>query len=197
MSSMLDGMLRICFLLKVRVLNFWSLVRIFFLRLYIYFKQPRKTYNTLLNFKQSVWSDIREMPIYYWQEIVEKGDLLNLYKPNKKGFATVRLHYIWIDLQQQHMDEFGVDPMLRARIRAIKKIIQLNIKYVETRDNSILNLIAIEEAKLDQTMTGHSIRFYKLLDLVSTHKGFRIDPKQFTVVEWYHALNNMSNGESN
>lgn len=200
MSSMLHGILKICSRLKERVLNAVSIVKIFYLKIYVYLRTPRKGFNTLLNFKQSVYTDIKKMPVLYWNELVETGDLTCLYKRKngqKLGLYTSRLNDIWLDLQQQHMDEFGIDPMLRARVRAMKKLIDLNIKFVESRDRSLLNLINIEEHKLEETLSGHSVKFYKLLDLVSTHKGYRIDPEVMTVIEWYHALKNMSNGEGN
>lgn len=197
---MLDGLFKICSLLKRKSLNVLSSIKIAYLNLYVYLKSPRKSFNTLLNFKQNVYSDIRKMPILYWNELVETGDLTCLYKRKegeKKGFYTSRLHAIWLDMQQQHMDEFGIDPILSARIKAMRKLLQLNIKFIETKDRSLLNLINIEENKLDETMTGHSIKFYKMVDLVSTHKGYRIDPEVMTVIEWYYALKNMSNGQGN
>lgn len=180
---------------KIWFSNLLSNVRIFLLRVYIFFKAPKRSINTL--FTKNLWTSIREMPIYYWQEIIETGDLIHLYKPKRKGLYTSRLMWVWDDLQQQHLDEFGIDPTLRARIKAMKKLVDLNIKFIETRDRSLLNLINIEEHKLEQTIKSHSVRFYKVLDAVSTYKGFRVDPKKTTVIEWYHALNNMSNGEGN
>mgnify|MGYP003671998552 FL=1 len=92
------------------------------------------------------------------------------------------------------MNEFGVDGLVVQRMRYIKNIIQLNIKFVNTRDRSLLNLIKVEEAKLKASESTFKYRFYKVLDAVTTAKKFRVDPKEFTVIEWYHALKNMSNG---
>jgi hypothetical protein len=87
---------------------------------------------------------------------------------------------------------------LLNRVKTMKKIIKLNIKFYETRDRSILNLIAVEESRLKESQNVVSAKFYKLLIIVSSHIGFRIDPKQFTVIEWFHALKNMaaSNGKA-
>ena len=142
-----------------------------------------------------LWLSIEEMPIWSWNRIIETGDLTYLFKDRtEETRSSNRLNSVWLDLQQQHMNEFGVDGLVVQRMRYIKNIIQLNIKFVNTRDRSLLNLIKVEEAKLKASESTFKYRFYKVLDAVTTSKKFRVDPKEFTVIEWYHALKNMSNG---
>ena len=138
------------------------------------------------------WISIEEMPVWNWTKIFETGDLKYLFKQEKEVKESHFLRDLWIDLQQQHMNEFGVDTAMIARIKTMRKLINLNIKFYETRDRSLLNIIRIEEAKLNANSAEVNLRFYKVLDFVSSHKGFRINPKEFTVIEWYHALKNMA-----
>lgn len=161
----------------------------------VFFRKKNKVVNEM--YYDQLWTTIEEMPIWSWNKIVEEGDLTYLFKDrNQDSKYSVRLDSVWLDLQQQHMNEFGVDALVVQRMRYIKNIIQLNIKYVNTRDRSILNLIKIEEQKLKSSESTFEYRFYKVLDAVTTAKGFRVDPKEFTVIEWYHALKNMSNGNN-
>jgi len=157
------------------------------------FSRNEETRNEL--FYSKIWTSIEDMPIWNWNKIIETGDLQYLYKEKNEGL-TERLFEVWNDLQDQHMQEFGVDDMLRIRLKTMKKIIKLNDKYIQTGDRSVLNLISVEEQRLEESKTKFDIRFYKVLDVVSNHKGFDVDPKTFTVIKWYHALNNMSNGKT-
>jgi len=172
---------------KISFLNKWK----FKLKMLLFFKRRRTYKNTL--YKNTVWTSIEDMPIWNWNKIVESGDLLYLYiDQNIKGFYSERLSDIWLDLQEQHLTEFGIDNMLRLRIKRIKRLIQLNIQYVKTRDRNLLNFIGILEAELKASEEQFQMRFRKVVDIVSTQKGFRLDIKEITVIEWYHALKNLT-----
>lgn len=161
------------------------------------FSRSKKQEKQNVLYYEQLWTTIEEMPIWNWNKVIETGDLTYLFKNRtEKTKYSNRLNGVWLDLQQQHMTEFGIDDMVMARMRYIRNIINLNIKFVQTRDRSLLNLINIEEQKLKESEGSYNVRFYKVLDAVTNAKGFRIDPKEFTVIEWYHALKNMSNGEA-
>ena len=159
------------------------------------FKSQKEELENKMYYDQ-LWTSIETMPIWNWNKVIETGDLTFLFKDYENALTSERLKGVWMDLQQQHMTEFGVDQLVVQRMRYIKNIIQLNIKFVNTRDRSLLNLIKVEEAKLKASESTYTYRFYKVLDAVTTTKGFRVDPKEFTVIEWYHALKNMSNGNN-
>lgn len=137
------------------------------------------------------WVSIEDMPIWNWNKICEEGSLIYLFKNPKDQKADKTCQFIWEELQQQHMNEFGVDDALLVRLKTMRKVIGLNIKFYETKDRSLLNLISIENSRIENMGSGIKSRFYKVLDYVSSYKGFQIDPKKFTVIEWYHALKNM------
>lgn len=143
-------------------------------------------------YRNLIWTDLDELPIWNWNKIAETGDLLYLLKNQNKRKPVKGLVEAWESLQQQYLDEFGVDMNLLNRIKTMKKIIKLNVKFYETRDRSLLNLIAVEENRLKESQNVVSVKFTRLLIIVSSHMGFRIDPKQFTVIEWFHALKNMA-----
>lgn len=161
------------------------------IKMVVFFKRRRTYQNSL--YIDTIWNSIEEMPIWNWNKIIESGDLTYMYiDQNIKGFYSKRLMDTWMDLQEQHIREFGIDDLLRIRMKKMTKLIKLNIRYVQTRDRSLLNLIEIAEADLNATETHFDMRFHKVLDIVSTSKGFRINPKEYTVIEWYHALKNMA-----
>lgn len=139
-----------------------------------------------------IWTNIEEMPIWNWNKIIETNDLAPWIFKSSKGEYSERLNDFWLDLQQQHIDEFGIDDMLRRRISLMIKLTKLNLKYAKTKERVLLNFIEIAEMELQQMSKSNNIRFYKVLDVLTTHKKMSIDPKTFPVVQWYHALKNMA-----
>jgi hypothetical protein len=137
----------------------------------------------------NVWTSIKEMPIENWNAILETGDLKHLFKD--KGKVSERLYHVWADLQQQHINEFGKSELLKSRIRTMISLTKLNLKFIETKDRSLLNLIEIREMELENQEQDH-FSFYQVLDNVERYKRCLIDPKQYTVIKWYHSLNNMA-----
>lgn len=138
-----------------------------------------------------LWVSIEDMPIWNWNKIVEEGSLKFLFKKYDKQVISQEVQDVWMDLQQQHVDEFGIDEALNIRMKNMRKVIALNLKFFETRDRSLLNLIAIEELRIEGATSNIKHRFTKVLNHVSKHMGFRINAKDFSVKEWYHALKDM------
>ena len=55
-----------------------------------------------------LWQSIEDMPIYNWIKILETGDLKWLFVKNK-GRVSSRSQEHWMELQQEYLDEFGLD----------------------------------------------------------------------------------------
>ena len=134
------------------------------------------------------------MPIYNWIKICETGDLKHIFKDG--GRVTKKTAEHWLNLQQEYIDEFGLDEEYRHQLKTIKQLTILNSDYVITRDRFLLNLIKIKEGELQQNDKKKAMKFYEIKDYVEKYKGFKIDPKQTTVLEWYYALKNMTNGQA-
>lgn len=145
-------------------------------------------------FKEDVYTSIEDLPIWNWNKIIQESDLTFLYK--KEGTYTDRLVPIWDEIQQQHLDEFGYSDDMKSRERIMLKIIRLNVKFIETRQRVLLNLIKVQLKKLELKDLAGNIKFGKLLTIVSKAMGFPINPKTYTVYEWYHTLNSLGDGSS-
>lgn len=105
------------------------------------------------------------------------------------------LHSEWVALQQQHIDEFGVEDSLKERVRITKKLIALNAKFIRTGDRNILNFIKIEELKLNPSSENH-FSMYKIANMIERNKRMDIDPKKVTVIKWFHALKSLIDGNT-
>ena len=138
-----------------------------------------------------MWENIEDMPIYNWIKILETGDLKWLFKD--KGRVSQKAADHWLVLQQQYIDEFGLDEGYKQQLRLMEKLKNLNLDFVLTRKRSLLNIIKITEIDLELSGNKEVVSFYQILDHVEKYKGFQIDPKKTSVMKWYYSLKNMSN----
>jgi hypothetical protein len=162
-------------------------------------KPLNSTFNGIkeTSYPVNTWQDIENMPIYNWIKILETGDLKYLFK-NEKGRVTKALGRLWLDLQQQYINEFGLDQNFKQQIRLKRELLELNADFIITRDNFLLNLIRIKETDIRELNGKKAFQFYEVLDHVEKYKGFQIDPKQTSVKKWYWTLKNMAkHGGSN
>jgi calcineurin-like phosphoesterase family protein len=150
--------------------------------------------NSTSNITGSFYESIDEMPIYNWNKIIETGDLKWIFKNG--GRVTKKLGEVWVKLQDEYFLEFGLDDTFKKQLRLMKEVIKLNDEFIQNGDRSILNLIHISEVDLQATKKGNTMRFYDLLDRVMSIKKMYIDPKQYTVVQWYYTLKNLANGQT-
>ena len=140
--------------------------------------------------RNEMWTSIEEMPYWNWDKVMSTGELRYIFK-SCKGRVTEETYNVWLDLQQQQIDEFGIDETLAYRNHLIKRLIDLNVNYLLTKKKKYLLFIKIEEYNLSQlSSVKHSI--YEVLDVITSHKKFDIDPKQYTVIKWFHTLKNIS-----
>src|SRR5690606_18513813 len=144
---------------------------------------------------ENTYSSIEEMPIYNWNKVFETGDLSYIFKDGK-GKITKDLSDLWDELQQQWMDEFGLEQEMEERIRIKRKLAEHKLDYIITQDRFILNFITIAEIEIEDLNKQKSTSFYQAKDIVEKYKGFRLDPKQITVIEWGYTLKNMAQNGS-
>lgn len=138
------------------------------------------------------WKDLDEMPIFNWIKILETSDLNYIFI--SEGIIVNKTEEHWLELQQEYIDEFGLDETYKQRLRLMELLKNLNLDFVITRDRFLLNLIKICEADIQILSAGKTIKFYEMVDHVEKYKGFSIDPKKISVKSWYYSLKNMSNG---
>ena len=138
------------------------------------------------------YTNIDEMPIWNWNEITKTGDLKYLFKKIK---LKVKLKHsdIWDNLQDQYINEFGLESSLKKEIKLKNKIAKLRYDYLITKKRFNKTLISVAQNQLNAISTEKGIKFDELKDHLEKYKGFRIDTKTTTVKEWFYTIKNMSN----
>lgn len=145
------------------------------------------------SYLDKVWKDIEIMPIWYWIRILETADLKYLFR-EEKGTVTKKVGGHWLGLQQEYIEEFGLDETFVKQMSLKKQLVQFNMDFVLTGERFLLNMITIIERDIETANSKEGAKFYDQVDAVEKYKGFEINPKVFPVKKWYWALKNMSNG---
>ncbi len=131
------------------------------------------------------------MPIKAWHKILETNDLKHLFKEGK-GRVTQKVHDLWIELQQQYYDEFGIDIEFRVRMKKMLKLAKLNLKWIVTGDRKLLNEMTQIELEMETWGSEQSVKFYDLVDRLEVARKTPINIETVTVIQWYWMINNVT-----
>lgn len=132
------------------------------------------------------YTDINDLPLYNWLKLQEGkyeyvNKSLHICKENEQYFN---------DLYDQYLQKRGLSEQYRRILNCVKKIALLECDYVIKNDRFLLTLIDIEREKYKQLtkVTGKEVSIEKTLIFLSKWIGYRLDPKQITVLEYYNIL---------
>ena len=152
-----------------------------------------KRKNSTYNLSKDTYQSIEFMPIWNWNKIMETRDLKYLFLTGE-GVVNKKLGDLWDKLQDEYIKIFGLDEKFLKRLKLLKEKARLNYEFVETKNRFLNTLLSIVDADLKELDSGVSIEFYELKSHLEKHKGYRIDPKTTTVIEWNYDLKSMTNG---
>ena len=152
-----------------------------------------KLLSNIFSTTEKTYNSIEFLPIWNWYEILKTGDLKHLFI-NGKGRVSENITELWDKIQDEYINHFGLDEKFIKRIKLLKQKALLNYEFIITKDRFINTKLSILEADLDELNSGEAIDFYSLKNHLEKYMGFRIDTKEYTVIEWHTALKNMSNG---
>ncbi len=140
--------------------------------------------------EHALYDNIDNLPIKRWFKILATGDLKYLYV-GQNGPVNKRLSDMWLAIEQQYYDEFGVDVEFQIRIEWTKEKILLECEYVITEDRKLLSQIAILENELSDQGEEFTVKMYDTKDKIEQIRGYQIDLDKTTVIEWVYMVKNV------
>lgn len=142
---------------------------------------------------EKYWVSIDEMPLYNWIKC-NNGRLE--YVRNGKGNRTMDI-VNWMRLYNEYLATFGLDKRYKKYLEIKRKIGLLQADYVIKKDRFKLTEIEIQEAKLKdlEVHFGDGKSIETILMYLSMHLGYKLNPKETTVKEYFTILNEY--GKSN
>ena len=129
------------------------------------------------------YKSINDLPIYNYQRILEGGEF------TEWGVDSLE---DWLLIEEEFFNQIGFGEAYFNSLRSRVKIVQLKAKYYATGNSFLKTLIRAEESKLkgnkDEEGESKGGSFTDLVAGVSKKMGFRVDPKEVSVAEFYSFL---------
>lgn len=134
------------------------------------------------------YKSIRELPIQIWFNVILKNDMRPLIIKGK--YSIDELDDIWTDLNQQYIDEFGMDETFSNQMRLKKELMLLELDLIITEDNFIKNYINIIKAELAGIGVIENSKFEDVLVRLEKIYHVVIDPMNTSVMKYYSYIKN-------
>lgn len=137
------------------------------------------------------YNSIHNLPILNYYRITEGGSLED---------NGVKSSDDWAKIEEEYFNDFGFGDRYFNILLLRIQIGKLKGKYYGGGDKSLKTLINVKEAELKRYNKGDTAKGGSLTTTcasLSKFMGFRIDPKEVTVAEFYGYLKLVDNGTKN
>jgi len=137
------------------------------------------------------YEGIEDLPIYNWNKVIETSDLKYLIVGKIKLGKNILefLNKRWEKIYDEYIARFGFSEKFIELLELQMETALLKIEKVETEEQFIQTQININEARINylkkKQLENTGMNFYELKSVLEKQKGFRIDPKSTTVIEFY------------
>lgn len=149
--------------------------------------------------KIKTYEDVEELPIYNWFKVHSTGDYswILIKKRTCNDKELTELSVKWRALYDQYITFFGFNDNFLSILEKRREIALLMIEKAETDNGTIETIIEIRELELQKKIQQSSggENFYEIKSYVEKQKGFQIDIRKMSVVEFYTDLNLINNGK--
>lgn len=137
------------------------------------------------------FKNLEDLPLYNWLKLLE-NDFLYV-RHNQKGIVNKKDIESFEKLYNEYLSIFGLDNKVKEKLASQKKLIQLRLNYIMTKDKSFLTFIELEEFKYnefineDKLIEKNNIN-QTLIYLSKFIGGNIIDAKKISVINFYELI---------
>lgn len=136
------------------------------------------------------YNSIHNLPILNYWRITEGGKL------EDNGVKSVE---DWANIEREYFNEIGFGDRYFNILRLRVQLAQMKARFYAGADPSLKTLIKVKEMELGKYKTGggNGGDLVTICASLSKFMGFRINPKEVTVAEFYGYLKLANNGAKN
>ena len=126
------------------------------------------------------------MPLDAWIKCTEEGDLTYVCK-DPSNSDGVDLVAAWCRVNDDYIQRFGLHKLYQRMLKKMKEKALCQLDYVITGERFKLTELSLAEAELKSMMSnrGEGMGIRAALIPLSKWIGYRINPKEFTVMEFF------------
>lgn len=127
------------------------------------------------------------MPLENWIRITEDNEYQYVCK-DPENISGVNLEEAWCKVNDEYIEKYGLGDIHMRMLKKMKERALLQLDYVKSRDRFKLTEIMLAEADLKSMMSnrGESIGIREALVHLSKYMGYRLNPKEITVSEFFN-----------
>lgn len=145
---------------------------------------------TLRKTIKKAYNSIKDLPIINFNEVITKNNLKYLIIEGKHTDAELTL--IWSNIYNEFINEFGLPENYKSYLR-LKIKWSKEVKRVWIDGEIYRQAFAdIYEEQANNLLTGIESNLGKTIAQVSESMGFRVNPKETTVYEFYNYINHLN-----
>lgn len=146
-----------------------------------------------LNNSANRWESVKDLPLFNWIKCNEG----NVKYVNKDATSRKDDEQYFRKLYDEYLSIYGVGENLKEYLSVKQRLAGFRLDYIIKGDEFLLNMIAIEEIKLqelEKQMSG--VNYEDLLNDLRKHLGFWIDSKVITVSEFKSLIDKYYGGSN-
>lgn len=149
----------------------------------------RRLLNTY--WRHKLYTSIDELPVYNWVEIHATGDI-NLLVKQRRVLPATNIVAQWQALYNEFYTRFGKTKEFLEYLKKQQKLTLMLIDNALEFDSARDIHIKVLENDLQKfTDKGQAFDFYENVAVVGKFAGYRINPKEVTVSEYYGMIKTM------
>lgn len=137
--------------------------------------------------QEKYYSELNEMPLYNFEKCLE-GDYRFIAKTRLEKWSINEVEAFSV-LYEKYVQKYQKQE-LESKIRTLKAIIQLQCMYIETKDEYFITQIEIKKAQMPKQKEVQSSDTQSTLTVLSKWMGFRLNPREISVDEFYSIVIN-------
>lgn len=143
---------------------------------------------SLNRYRRRAYLSIDTLPVGLWFQINDTNDYNVLITRGR--YTDTELNDIWLGVQQEYIDEFGLDSKYVEFLKLKKRLIKLEIDLAITQERHLENLIFILKSDLDALYSKEKRNFHDNLVLLERSYHIIIDPLTTSVKKYYYYVKN-------
>ncbi len=138
----------------------------------------------------SYFTDLSEFPLFNWIKCSDGEVIYTRTDVDPEAAEVENDTEAWQNLYDQYIKKYGLSKLYKKLLSLMREKALMECIFVETRDRFKLTLIEVKETELKSALenNGQGMSIDQALVHLSKWIGYRLNPKEITVVEYFNIL---------